>query len=82
MLITRANTHPKVWEAHVPSGALWLTQTVASKVDTRRSRHLPGKPSISPQEAAAQLFPAAKAAIEDRLFDEMQAQHGLYRDPY
>ncbi|CAK8985245.1 unnamed protein product [Durusdinium trenchii] len=43
-----------------------------ARVDTRRSRHLPGKPSISPQEAAAQLFPAAKAAIEDRLFDEMQ----------
>lgn len=36
-----------------------------ARVDTRRSRHLPGKPSISPQEAAAQLFPAAKAAIEE-----------------
>eukprot|EP00435_Cladocopium_sp_Y103_P025113 s653_g6.t1 len=36
-----------------------------ARVDTSRSRHLPGKPSIPPQEAAAKLFPASKAAIED-----------------
>lgn len=34
-----------------------------ARVDS--SRHLPGKPSIPPQEAAAKLFPASKAAIED-----------------
>ena len=37
-----------------------------AEVETSRSRHLPGKPSISPHEAAAQLFPAAKLAIEER----------------
>jgi len=35
------------------------------QVNTSRSRHLPGKPTIPPQEAASKLFAAGKCAIED-----------------
>jgi len=36
-----------------------------SRVNTSRSRHLPGKPAIPPQEAASKLFAAGKSAIEE-----------------